>query len=166
MELAVESIDSIPLAKSVPNNGTLNRKLKKQQKKLQQKKLYRYGKFGTINVRTLRTDGKTYEVVKSIDEAGLLLTAIQEIKRLNNGEIDIQLPNNNHYKLIWTGNNIKRQEGVGVIIKQCNFIKLLDIEHISSRLMTVRVLIHNLNFKFVIAYAPTEDGLKLLVFRV
>jgi len=54
-------------------------------------------------VRTLRTDGKTYEVVKSIDKAELLLTTIQEVKRLNNGEIDIQLPNNNHYKLILKG---------------------------------------------------------------
>jgi len=45
-------------------------------------KLTKYWKFGTINVGTLRTDAKAYEVTKSIDDAGLLIVGIQEVKSL------------------------------------------------------------------------------------
>ena len=131
MKHAVESPDSAPLAKTVLISGTPNRKSKKHSKKLQQQNSFKYWKSGTINVRTLRTDVKAYETVLSIDKAGLQLTGIQKVERLGYGKTDIQLPNNNQYKFIWNG--IKRQEGVGVIIKKSSFIKLTDFETISPR---------------------------------
>ena len=44
------------------------------------------------------------------------------------------------------------------MVKKCNFIKIIDVEPILSRLIIVKTLIHNLNFKFVVADAPTEDS--------
>ena len=87
----------------------------------------------------------------------MLIVGLQEVKRLDYGEVDIDLPSNN-YKLIWNGNKNKRTEGVGVIVKKYSLIKLIDVEPISSRLPVVKTLIHNLNIKFVVAYAPTEEG--------
>jgi len=40
-------------------------------------KLTKYWKFDTIHVRT---DAKAYEVKKSIDDVGLLIVGIQEVK--------------------------------------------------------------------------------------
>ena len=82
---------------------------------------------------TLRTDAKAYEVAKSIDNASFLICGLQEVRRLSNGEVDIDLPNSS-YKLIWNGDNITRQGGVGILVKKCNFIKIIDVESISSRL--------------------------------
>ena len=70
--------------------------------------------------------------------------------------VDIDLPNNN-YKLSWNGNKNKRTEGVGVIVKKCSSIKLIDVEPISSRLLVVKTLIHNLNIEFLVAYVPTKE---------
>ena len=95
MNHAVESPDSAPLAKTVPISGMPNQKSKKHSKKLQQQTSFKHWKFGTINVRTLRTDAKAYKIVRSIDKTGLLLTGIQQAKKLGYGETDIQLPNTN-----------------------------------------------------------------------
>ena len=89
MEYAVESLDSAPFA-NAPTSTSLNRKSKSFSKKGSQKTSFKYWKFGTINVRTLRTDAKAYEVTKSIDEAGLLIVGLQEVKRLDYGEVDIR----------------------------------------------------------------------------
>ena len=122
-----------------------------------QEKSCKYWKCGTINVKTLRTDAKAYEVAKSADNASLLICGLQEIRRLSHGEVDIDLPNSS-YKFIWNGDNMNRQGGVGILVKKYNFIKIIDVESISLRLIIVKTLIHNLNFKFVVAYAPTEDS--------
>ena len=44
------------------------------------------------------------------------------------------------------------------VLRFCNFIKKIDVEPISSRLLIVKTLIHNLNFKLVVAYALTENS--------
>ena len=92
-----------------------------------QEKSCKYWKFGTINVRTLRTDAKPNEVAKSIDNASLLICGLQEVRKLSHGEVDIDLPNSSN-KLIWNRDNINRQGGVGILVKKCNFIKIIDVE--------------------------------------
>lgn len=129
-----------------------NRKVKYNPKA----KEYRHWKFATINVQTLREDGKAYEVVKAVHNANLDVVGLQEVKRLNYGEATFNI-SGDKYQLFWQGPKVKRFAGVGLIIKICPYIQIEDIETISPRLIIARLKIHNLNYKFVVTYAPTED---------
>ena len=116
----------------------------------------KYWKFGSINVRTMKDDGKAFEVTRAIHEANLDIVGLQEIKRLQYGEATIQVKEAK-YQLYWQGHSHKREAGVGILIKSCNYIRIEDVEAISPRLMIVKLFVHNTNLKFIVAYAPTED---------
>lgn len=117
---------------------------------------YRLWRFGTINVQTLREDSKAYEVTKAIHDANIEIVGLQEVKRLEYGETVIKIADDT-YRLFWQGHKEKRHAGVGLIIKVCKYIEIEDVEAISPRIIIARLKIHNLHYKFVVTYAPTED---------
>ena len=104
----------------------------------------------------MKDDGKAFEVTRAIHEANLDIVGLQEVKRLQYGEATIQVKEAK-YQLYWQEHSHKREAGVGILIKSCNYIRIEDVEAISPRLMIVKLFVHNTNLKFVVAYAPTED---------
>ena len=104
----------------------------------------------------MKDDGKAFEVTRAIHEANLDIVGLQEVKRLQYEEATIQVKEAK-YQLYWQGHSHKREAGVGILIKSCNYIRIEDVEAISPRLMIVKLFVHNTNLKFVVAYAPTED---------
>ena len=128
------------------------------------KKSFKKWKFGTINIRTGKDDGKIYSVVKEIDRANLEFCAIQEIRRIAKEGKIVELDNGNKYEIHWSGYQKKREAGVGLVIRIHPDIIVGNIEYINHRIISSTMRIYGLNIKVVSIYAPTENynGKKLL----
>ena len=150
-----ESTSSTPFVKQDLNFKT-NLTSSLIPKKTDNKKIFKFWKIGTINARTMKDNGKVLEVIKSINNAKLDIVGVQETKRIGDGKIKVNVDNRTQYNFYWKGYNNMRQHGVGIIIKKCNYIKIADIELFSPRILIARIIIHNLDYKIFVIYAPHE----------
>jgi len=113
----VESSDSAPLVNNHLNRTAEANSLSSKEGKNKSGKITKFWKIGTINVHTMREDGKVLEVVKAIHDASLDIVGLQEGKRLGQGNIVVKPSDNTAYNLYWKGRNDLRQHGVGILIK-------------------------------------------------
>ena len=82
---------------------------------------------------------------------------MQVVERLGQGNIVIKPNDSTAYNLYWKGRDDLRQHGVGILIKRCNYIKIIDVELYSPRILIARPTIHNINLKIIVIYAPHEN---------
>ena len=121
-------------------------------------KLYHNWKIGTINVRTGKDDDKLERIVKEIDKAGLIVCGLQEVRRLNKGSAIIKTETSKEYEIYWSGQQMKRHHGVGIVIKNDPNIDVLDIIPVNPRLIVADVNVYGCCLRIINCYAPTEES--------
>ena len=120
--------------------------------------------FNTWNIRTMgRIDTETVfsSKNKSIDKLPLLIEeckefgvdilCLQEIRRCGNGVVE-----RDGYKLYYSGHEVKKIEGVGILVRDDCCITIIQINYISSRMMSLFCKIDGINKTILSVYAPTE----------
>ena len=60
------------------------------------------------------------------------------------------------YQMHWSGFIRKREQGVALVVKNHNSIKIESIEGISPRLMYAGISIWGMTLRVIAAYGPTE----------
>ena len=121
-------------------------------------KTFHKWKIGTINIRTGRDDEKLERVIKEIDKAGLTICGLQEVRRLNKGSASVTVENNNKYEVYWSGNTLKKQHGVGIVVKVNPLIEINEIVQINARIIVLDVKVNGCLMRIINCYAPTEES--------
>ena len=99
---------------------------------------FHHWKIGTINVRTASHDQKLEKCIEEIDKAGLSICAMQETRRLGKGSAIITNTIGNimnKYEVHWSGHLHKRIHGVSVVIKVDPNIDVIEVRHVSARII-------------------------------
>ncbi|XP_071695837.1 uncharacterized protein [Rutidosis leptorrhynchoides] len=111
-------------------------------------RLARLGRIrvGSWNVGTLT--GKRYELVETLRECKVDILCVQETRWKGRGAARI-----NDYKLWFSGSRVARN-GVGIIIGPPYNEYVVDVGRRSDRIMSVRLVIQEVTFTVICAYAP------------
>lgn len=118
-------------------------------------------KVGTVNIRTGKDDQKLEQVVHEIDKAGLTICGLQEVRRLKTGSalIPVEVDNNTtKYEVYWSGNLLKRQHGVGVVVKVDPNIEITQVNPVNSRIIVLDTRVYGCSLRIICCYAPTEES--------
>ena len=108
-------------------------------------------KVGTVNIRTASEDAKLVHIVNEIERANLDICCLQEFRRIENGSIRI-----GNYDIYWTGTKRRKIHGVAIAVRNGKHVQVVDVENISSRVMSINVDVSGCKLKIVSAYGPTE----------
>ena len=124
---------------------------KKQQKTI--KTLDRITTVGTWNVRTLQPCGKVEELEHELKRYRWNVIGLAEVRWKGNGEKTTDSGN-----VIWySGLTDKRQQGVGFIVNKEIVNTVIKVDHISSRIISIRLAAVPMNITIIQVYAPTSD---------
>ena len=115
-------------------------------------------RIGAVNIRTGKDDEKLERVINEINKAGLIICGLQEVRRLNNGSALIKSDTRNQYEVYWSGNQTKRQHGVGLVIKVDPNIDIVEVTPVNSRLIVLDVNIYGCCLRIINCYAPSEES--------
>ncbi|XP_066914954.1 uncharacterized protein [Clytia hemisphaerica] len=113
--------------------------------------------IGTINVRTCKDDLKLERVVQEIHKANLEISAIQEVRRLKQGSATVKC-DNSKYEIYWSGHSLKRQHGVGFVIKVDPNVEIVQVEYVDARIIVLQTKVYGCLLKVINCYAPTEES--------
>ncbi|XP_071700650.1 uncharacterized protein [Rutidosis leptorrhynchoides] len=103
-------------------------------------------RVGSWNVGTLT--GKRYELVETLRECKVDILCVQETRWKGRGAGRI-----NDYKLWFSGSRVARN-GVGIIIGPAYNEFVVDVGRRSDRIMSVRLVIQEVTYTVICAYAP------------
>ncbi|XP_071708680.1 uncharacterized protein [Rutidosis leptorrhynchoides] len=103
-------------------------------------------RVGSWNVGTLT--GKRYELVETLRECRVDILCVQETRWKGRGAARI-----NDYKLWFSGSRVARN-GVGIIIGPSYNEYVVDVGRRSDRIMSVRLVIQEVTYTVICAYAP------------
>ena len=114
-------------------------------------------KIGTVNIRTGSDDWRLEEAVRQIDRSGLTVCALQEVRRLEQGNTIIDA-GNAKYEIHWCGLKRIRQQGVGLVIRIDPNVIIREVNYIGSRLISAYIEIYGCKTKIISIYAPTNNS--------
>ena len=115
--------------------------------------------FGTINIRTgdEKSEGaRIYMVAKQVAEAKLLVCSLQEVRYRNNGKQIINLDTGESFMFYWSGPKKRRDNGVGIMIRQCKEVSFDDPDVVDARMIAMNIKVNGYAIRLVNAYAPTN----------
>ena len=115
--------------------------------------------FGTINIRTgneKNEEARIYMVAKQVAEAKLLVCSLQEVRYRNNGKQIINLDTGESLMFYWSGPKKRRDNGVGIMIKQCKEVSFDDPDVMDARTIAMNIKVKGYAIRLVNAYAPTN----------
>ena len=121
-------------------------------------KTYHKWKIGTVNIRTGKDDEKLERVVNEINKANITICGLQEVRRLNKSSAIIKTNTNSKYEVYWSGNQTKRQHGVGIVVKVDPNIDIVEVTSVNSRLIVLDVNVYGCCLRIINCYAPTEES--------
>ncbi|XP_066927730.1 craniofacial development protein 2-like [Clytia hemisphaerica] len=113
--------------------------------------------IGTINVRTCKDDLKLERVVQEIHKANLEISALQEVRRLKQGSATVKC-DNSKYEIYWSGHSLKRQHGVGFVIKVDPNVEIVQVEYVDAQIIVLQTKVYGCLLKVINCYAPTEES--------
>ena len=114
-------------------------------------KKHLFWRCGTINVRSLQELANPVEISHTIDnirKSRLDICALQETRMLGKDCLDFD-----DYQMHWSGFIRKREQGVALVIKNHNSIKIESIEGISPRLMYADISFWGMTLRVIAALA-------------
>ena len=106
---------------------------------------------GTWNVRTMNREGKLENVKKEMDDYGVNVLGLCEVRWKGCGDFESE-----GFRVIYSGGE-ECQRGVAVVLDRMTANKVMDIEQISDRMMMVRIQAEPVNMVIVQVYMPTTD---------
>ena len=113
--------------------------------------------ISTLNIRTLTCDIKFSNTIQEAQNLKLDVLALQEVRRVGTGSIDLDSGSLKGWQFIWSG--FKRKAEAGVAFVLAPHVKLIDTHvHLEARILSVRVIIHGLCLSLTCAYSPTEEA--------
>ena len=124
-------------------------------------------KIGTINILTGSDDWRLEEAIRQIDRSELAICALQEVRRLEQGNMILEA-GNSKFEVHWCGNKRLRREGVALVIRIDPNVIIREISYIGPRLISVSLKIYGCKTKIISVYAPTNessDSAKLAFYR-
>ena len=121
------------------------------------RKNFHQWKAGTINIRTGSEDWRLEEAVRQIDRSGLTICALQEVRKLEQGNTIIKVANSK-YEIHWCGRKRLRRDGVALVIRIDPRIIIREISYISPRLISASIEVYGCKTKVIAIYAPTEES--------
>ena len=133
------------------NNPTETSNLIQKHPKNKTNKFYQW-KVGQINVQSASDDFRLNEILGECNNANLDIICMQEVRRLGQNSLC-----HLGYDFYWTGLKIRREQGVGIAIRQSKHIIVDGVIHHSPRLMAADLTISGCKIRMISAYAPQED---------
>ncbi|XP_071727660.1 uncharacterized protein [Rutidosis leptorrhynchoides] len=103
-------------------------------------------RVGSWNVGTLTE--KRYELVETLRKRKVDILCVQETRWKGRGAVKT-----NGYKLWFSGSRVARN-GVGIIIGPPYNVNVVDVDRRSDRIMSVRLVIQEVTYTVISAYAP------------
>ena len=110
-------------------------------------------RVGTLNVGTMK--GKASEVVEAVLRRRVDLCCLLETRWKMEGVKQI-VGKDSHYKLFWSGNDYGTG-GVGVLLAEEWWEKVLEVVRFSDRIIRIRMTIGKTVFVIVCVYAPQAN---------
>ena len=95
-------------------------------------------------------------VAKQITEAKLLVCSLQEVRHRNNGKQIINLDTGESFMFFWSGPKMRRDAGVGIMIRQCKEVTCDDPDILDARIIAMNIKVKGYAIRLVNAYAPTN----------
>ena len=118
--------------------------------------------FGTINIRTGNENDegyKLYSITKEVAKARLQFCCLQEVRYRNHGKKEITLNTGETFVFYWYGQKIRRNAGVGVLIKKCKDIQFDEPDICDPRIMALNIKVKGFSIRLVNVYSHTNcDG--------
>ena len=111
-------------------------------------------RVGTLNVNTLR--GRVCEVVETLSRRKVDVCCIQET-RYRGSNCRIIKGKDTRYKLYWSGND-KGTAGVGVFVAEEWIEKVFEVQRVSDRILSVKLIVGQRVVTLLSVYAP-QSGL-------
>ena len=114
----------------------------------------------TINIHPRKDGQKIEKVIHEIAKEKRLVFCIPEALRLNKYSMIITNTQNNFeqkYKLYWSGDAAKKQDGVDIAIEVDKAIGIEEIITVSVRIIVANVLSYGCNVRVICCYAPSEE---------
>ncbi|PNF31855.1 hypothetical protein B7P43_G08920 [Cryptotermes secundus] len=109
--------------------------------------------LGTWNVKTLNKPGAMKSVLEQIDKYNMKITAIQEIRWLGKGIMDLK-----KHTICYSGKAEGNKEfGVAFVIEREFKSAIIDFKPISERICTLRIRTKFFNMTLMNVHAPTEE---------
>ena len=103
--------------------------------------------FGTINIRTGNENDegyKLYSITKEVAKAKLQFCCLQEVRYRNHGKKEITLNTGETFVFFWYGQKIRRNAGVGLLIKKCKDIQFDEPDICDPRIMALNIKVKGL----------------------
>uniref|UniRef100_A0A8D8YDR6 Craniofacial development protein 2 n=1 Tax=Cacopsylla melanoneura TaxID=428564 RepID=A0A8D8YDR6_9HEMI len=127
-----------------------------QQKRKNNCKKSQY-KIGTWNVRGMNELGKTENIVNEMKNMDIDILGISETFLKNSGDYVSTLPNNDKFRVIYSGGT-KSRKGVGFILNQRTMNTVETIHRESERVIAIKIKAQPVDLFIIEAYAPTSDA--------
>ena len=123
----------------------------KQQSKL--RTIHNITTIGTWNVRTLQTCGNIEGLERDLEKYRWHFLGLAEVRLKVTGEKVID----NGNVILYSGLKDKHQQGVAFIVKKDIVTSVINIEHISSRIIYIyiRFAVTPMNLSIIKVYTPT-----------
>ena len=109
-------------------------------------------RLGTVNVGTLR--GRANEVAETLERREIDVCCIQEAGWRGEGARHID-GRSKQFKLFWTGNS-SGHGGVGIMVAEKWIEKVIAVNRVNDRLMSVKLLVGKTIMAIHSTYAPQQ----------
>ena len=109
--------------------------------------------IATWNVRTLSQLGKLKELTHEMEYYNWHILGLCETRWKNSGEVQTD----DGHKFYYSGEDDRHANGVGFLVHKSIQSAVLGCQHISSRIITIRLRAKPLNITIIQVYAPTTD---------
>ena len=83
-------------------------------------------------------------VAKQVAEAKLLVCSLQEVRYRNNGKQIINLDTGESFMFYWSGPKKRRDNGVGIMIRQCKEVSFDDPDVMDTRIIAMNIKVTRL----------------------
>ena len=117
-------------------------------------------RFGSWNVGTMK--GRSHEIVESLTRRRVDICCVQET-RWRGGSARFITGKDSRYKFFWTGNT-KGTNGVGLLVAEKWVEKVIQVDRISDRLMSLKLVVGTDIVNILSIYVPQvglSDDLKI-----
>jgi len=108
--------------------------------------------IGTWNVRTLYASGKVQELEHAMSKYSWDIIGLSETQWTGFGETTTD----DGHKIWFSGESVKHQHGVGLLVKKERAQSVISCIPINSRLIHMRLEADPLNVSLIQVYAPTS----------
>ena len=109
-------------------------------------------KIGTWNVRTLYQSGKSDNLIHECDRLKAGIKGLSEVRWLGSGKIQ-----KDGFVMVYSGNDVKHQNGVGMVMTARVSKALLGYIPVSDRVIVAKFEARPVNLVCVQVYAPKKD---------